>query len=58
MFLSTELISAQSEQFEKNDHHRSHLESTSSFRKPMFLSTELISDQSEPFQKIITSDLT
>ena len=55
MFLITELISDKSEQFEKIDHLRSLLDSTSSFRTPMFLSTELILAQSEHISKLITS---
>ena len=49
MFLSTELISARSDQFLKIDHLRSRLDSTSSFRTLMFLSTELILVQSDQF---------
>ena len=58
MFLSTELISDQSEQFEKMYHLRSHLDSTISFTTPMFLSTELISAQSEQISKMVISDFT
>ena len=58
MFLSTELISAQSDQFLKIDNLRFRLDSTISFRTPMFLSTELISAQSEQILKIVISDLT
>ena len=57
MFLSTELISAQSEHFLKIDFLRYRLGSTSSFRTLMFLSTELISAQSEQIEKLIISDL-
>ena len=57
MFLSKELISAQSEQILKY-HLRSGLDSTSSFRTPMFLTTELISAQSaEQIKKIFMSEV-
>ena len=49
MFVSIELISAQSEQIKKNDHFRSGLDSTSSFTISTFLSTEFISAQSKQF---------
>ena len=52
MILSTELISAQSEQIEKFIISRSRLDSTISFRTPMFLSTDLISARSDQFLKI------
>jgi len=42
MFIGTELIQAQSEQFEKNKCLRSRLDSTNSFGTPMFFGTELI----------------